>query len=124
MSFMGHRKNQKYTKRDSQLSIDPAWSKGLTDSDRLHWDFTVLFTNMRTLKFKATFTIAFFAAVNHNYDHKQRTLKQKHTKRIEIHQSQITTMTFWTREVKLSFLRPVKMIDSSEKRNRRFACEL
>ena len=63
MSFMGHRKNQKYTKRDSQLSIDPAWSKGLTDSDRLHWDFTVLFTNMRTLKFKATFTIAFFAAV-------------------------------------------------------------
>ena len=79
MSFMGHRKNQKYTKRDSQLSIDPAWSKGLTDSDRLHWDFTVLFTNMRTLKFKATFTIAFFAVVNHNYDHKQRTLKHRNT---------------------------------------------
>ena len=36
---------------------------------------------------KVTFTIAFFAAVNHNYDNKQRTLK--HRKRIEIHQSQI-----------------------------------
>ena len=40
---------------------------------------------------KATFTIVFFAEVNHNYDHKRRTLKQKNTKRIEIHKSQTMT---------------------------------
>ena len=40
---------------------------------------TALFTNMRTLKFKTAFTIAFFAAVNHNYDHKQRNLKHRNT---------------------------------------------
>ena len=28
---------------------------------------------------KAAFAIAFFAAVNHNYDHKERTLKHKNT---------------------------------------------
>ena len=28
---------------------------------------------------KAAFTIAFFPAVNHNYDHKQRTLKHRNT---------------------------------------------
>ena len=28
---------------------------------------------------KDAFTIAFFAAVNHNYDHKQRTLKHRNT---------------------------------------------
>ena len=40
---------------------------------------------------KAAFAIAFFAAVNPNYDHKQRTLyTRKHTKRSEIHQSPIT----------------------------------
>ena len=31
------------------------------------------------LSSKAAFTIAFFAAVNHNYDHKQRTLKHRNT---------------------------------------------
>ena len=36
---------------------------------------------------KAAFTNAFFAAVNHNYDHKQQTLKQRIRK---IRQSQIT----------------------------------
>ena len=62
---------------------------------------------MRTLKFKTHFhNIAFFAAVNHNYDHKQRTLKQRNTQngsKSTNHKSQ--TMTFWTCEVKLSFLR-------------------
>ena len=37
---------------------------------------TALFTNTRTLwSSKAAFRIAFFAVVNHNYVHKQRTLK-------------------------------------------------
>ena len=31
------------------------------------------------LSSKAAFTIAFFAVVNHNYDHKQRTLKHRNT---------------------------------------------
>ena len=47
--------------------------------------FTAIFENTLTLKFKAAFTNAFFAAVDHNYDHKQLTLKHKHTKWIEIH---------------------------------------
>ena len=37
-----------------------------------------------------------WTAVNHSYDHKQRALKQKNTKRIEIHQSQITKHELWT----------------------------
>ena len=44
---------------------------------------------------KAAFTIAFSAAVNHNYDHKQRTLKHRNTQngwKSTNHKSQ--TMTF------------------------------
>ena len=37
----------------------------------------VVFSNMRTLKFKAQLTIRFFVAVNHNYGDSQRTLKHK-----------------------------------------------
>ena len=56
------------------------------------------FENSKFVKliFKCTFTMAIFATPNHNYNHKQRTLKdletQKHTERIEIHQSQITNL--------------------------------
>ena len=74
--------------------------------------FTALFTNMRTLKFKRRL----FAAVNHNYDHKQRTLKHRNTQngsKSTNHKSQ--TMTFWTRLSKVLFpKRSVKMIDGSE----------
>ena len=42
-------------------------------------DVTVLFKNRRTLKFRAAFTTALFVAVNHNYDHKQRTLTHGNT---------------------------------------------
>ena len=39
-----------------------------------------LFTNKQTLKFKSClYNIAFFAAVNHNYNHKQRTMKHRNT---------------------------------------------
>ena len=52
--------------------------------------------NGPVLLFTALFT--FFAAVNYNYNHKQWAYEpQKHTKWIEINQSQ--TMTFWTRKV-------------------------
>ena len=50
------------------------------------------------LRLKDAFIIAFFAAVNHNYDHKKRTLKHRNTQngsKSTNHKSQ--TMTFWTR---------------------------
>ena len=72
---------------------------------------TALFTNMRTLKLKATFTIAFFAAVNHNYDQKQRTLKHRNSQNgLKSTSQKSQSMTFWTRfKVKFCFLRgPLK----------------
>ena len=69
---------------------------------------------------KATFTIAFFTAVNHNYDHKQRTLKRRNTQngsKSTNHKSQ--TMTFWTRWSKFLFPKSsAKMIDGCKKRIR------
>ena len=58
------------------------------------------------LSSKAAFTIAFFAAVNHNYDHKQRTLKHRNTQ----NESKSTngkshTWPFEPAEVKFCFLR-------------------
>ena len=46
---------------------------------------------------KAAFTTAFFAAVNHNYDHKQRTLKHRNTQNgSKSSNRKSETMTFWT----------------------------
>ena len=65
------------------------------------------FSGMKLLRFsktreywssKAAFTITFFVAVNHIYDHKQRTLKHRNTQsssKSTNHKSQ--TVTFWTR---------------------------
>ena len=47
----------------------------VNEIDELSWKLvllsidsvTALFTNMSTFKFKAAFTIAFFAALNHDY---------------------------------------------------------
>ena len=66
----------------------------------------------------AAFTIAFFAAVNHNYDHKQRTWKHGNTQNgSKSTNCKSQTMTFWTRWRKVLFpKRSVKMIDGSEKR--------
>ena len=75
---------------------------------------------------KAAFTSTFFAAVNHNYDHKQRTLKHRKTQnesKSTNYQSQ--TMTFWTRWGKLLFpKRFAKLIYGSEKRKLQLAFEL
>ena len=68
---------------------------------------------------KAAFTIAFSAAVNHDYDHKQWTLKQKkHTQnRLKSTNHKSLTMIFWTHWGKLLFpKRSAKMIDGSKKR--------
>ena len=59
-------------------------------------------TRDRTLKFETQLTIAFFAAVNHNYDDNEWNLKKerffhKQTIWIEIYQSQSTDVTFWSR---------------------------
>ena len=53
---------------------------------------------------KATFTIAFFSAVNHNYDHKQQTLKHRNTQ----NESKSTNHKLWPFEpigVNFCFLR-------------------
>ena len=66
-----------------------------TPSASLKKEVTALSTNMRTLKFKSRLHNAFFAAVNHNYHHKQGTLKHRNTQngsKSTIHKSQ--TLTF------------------------------
>ena len=64
---------------------------------------------------KAAFTIAFFAEVSHNYDHKQITLKHRNSpngSKSTNHRSQ--TMIFWTCVSKFLFpKRSAKMIVSS-----------
>ena len=91
--------------------------------------FRVLLHFSKTRKLwssKAAITNAFLAAVNHNYDHKQRTLKQGNTQngsKSAIHKSQ--TMIIWTCWSKLLFpKRSAKMIDGSEKSKRQLAFEL
>ena len=75
---------------------------------------------------KVAFINAFSAAVNHNYDHKQRTLKQRNTQnrsKSTNHKSQ--TMTFWARWSKLLFpKRSAEIIDGSEKRKGQLRFEL
>ena len=67
---------------------------------------TALFTHMQTLKFQATFTIAFFTAVNHNYDHKQRTLKHRNTQEgLKSSNHKSKTWPFELVKVKFCFLR-------------------
>ena len=72
------------------------------------------------------FTIAFSAAVSHNYDHKQGILKHRNKQngsKSTNHRSQ--TMTFSTHLSKVLFpKRSSKMIDSSEKRKHQLAFEL
>ena len=66
--------------------------------------FTALFTNMRTVNFKSRL----HNCVNHNYDHKQGTLKHRNTQngsKSTNHKSQT-------------------MIDGSKKPNRQLAFEL
>ena len=74
---------------------------------------------------KVAFTIAFFAAVNHNFDHMQWTLKHRNTQnRLKFTNHKAQTMTFWTRYSRVLFpKRSVKMIDGSEKRNCQLAFE-
>ena len=72
------------------------------------------------------FTIAFSAAISHNYDHKQGILKHRNKQngsKVTNHRSQ--TMTFSTHLSKVLFpKRSAKMIDSSEKRKLQLAFEL
>ena len=77
--------------------------------------FTALFTNMQKFKSsKAAFAIAFFAVVNHNYDHKQRTLKHRNTQ----NRSKSTNHKPWPFEpikVKFFFLRgPLRWLTAAK----------
>ena len=70
---------------------------------------------------KTAFTITFFAAVNHHYDHKQRTLKHRNTQ----NGSKSTSHKPWPFEpVALNLFpkRSAKMIYGSEKRKRQNSC--
>ena len=76
---------------------------------------------------KATFTMAFFTTVNHNYNHKQRTLKHRNTQigsKSTIHNSQ--TITLWNSLLsKVLFpKRSAKIIDGSEKGKCQLAFEI
>ena len=80
---------------------------------------TVPFNNMQTLKFKTQLTIAFFTAVNHNYNDNQQTLK-KETNKMDRNLPNTTQerdllnpLSHWS---KLSFhITSVKMNDGSKK---------
>ena len=75
-----------YSKRERKEQYSKSKRRhGWTDLKNI----TALITNMRTLKVKASFTTAFFAAVKKRSQAKNLET-QKHTNRIEIHQSQIT----------------------------------
>ena len=80
----------------------------------LHGDFTALFTNMRTLKFKSHLHNCVYRCRQSWLRSQATNLEtEKHTKRIEIHKSQ--TMTFWTREVKFCFLRgPLRWLTAAK----------
>ena len=108
------------------LNLPESWGESKTDFSWEDDRITALFTNTRTLSSKAALTIALFAAVNRNYDQKQRTLKHRETQngsKSTNHKYQ--TVTFWTRWSEfLFFNRSAKMIDGSEKRKRQFTFEL
>ena len=73
------------------------------------------FSKTRELKsLKAAFTTAFFAAVTHNYDHKQRTLKHRNAPPIRNHQP----WPFEAVELNICFLRgPRKWLTTAKKVN-------
>ena len=85
----------------STLSISLTFSKLSWKQSKNIFPLTALFKKTRTLKLKSRLHTAFFASVNHNYDHKQRTLEHRNTKWIEICRSQ--TMTFSIRWGNLLF---------------------
>ena len=76
---------------------------------------------------EAAFTIiAFFAAINHNNDHKQQILKHRNAQNaLKSTNQKSQTTTFRTRwSICLFPKRSAEMIDSSEKCKRQLALEL
>ena len=89
-------------------------------------NFTALFKNTQTLKFKSHLHNYAFCCHQSKLRSQATNLEtQKHTKRIEIHQSQITNHCLLNPLTKLLFpKRSTKMIDDSEKRKHQLAFEL
>ena len=89
-------------------------------------NFTVLFKNTQTLKFKSRLhNYAFCCHQSLLWSQATNLETQKHTKRIEIHQSQITNHCLLNPLTKLLFpKRSAKMIDDSEKCKHQLAFEL
>ena len=77
---------KKEMKSLADLTNEPIKTINITDTVQMHIlvesGAVVLLRFSQTCELsssKAAFAIAFFAAVNHNYDHKERTLKHKNT---------------------------------------------
>ena len=81
--------------------------------------------NMGTLKFKSCLYCCVFVCLQSLLQSQATHLEtRKHTKPMDIYQSQITNMTFWTGWGKLLFpKRSAKVIDGSEKCNHQWAFE-
>ena len=115
--------NQIFPKKDNSLYLIQLITLriSLLLSPSLHFSKT-----RKLWSSQAAFTIVFLAAVNYNYDHKQRTLKHRSAPngwKSTNHKSQ--TVTFWTRWRKYLFpKRFVNMIDGSEKCKLQLAFEL
>lgn len=91
------------------------------------WQSLLRFSQTCKLKSsKAAFTITFFAALNHNYDHKQRTLKHRNTRNgLKSTNDKSQTMTFEPVKVKFCFLRvPWRWLVAATKPNHQLAFEL
>ena len=94
------------------------WHENVESSRNVLLSFTALFKNTRTLKFKSYLhNYCIFTAVNHNYEHKQRTLKHRNTQNgSKSTYCKSQSMTFWTCWSKRLFpKRSAKMIDGCEK---------
>ena len=89
-------------------------------------NFTAPFKNTQTLKFKSYLHNYTFCCHQSSLRSQTTNLEtQKHTKQIEIHQSQITNHCLLNPLTKLLFpKRSANMIDNSEKRKRQLAFEL
>ena len=76
------------------------------------------FQKRKLWSLRVAFTIAFFTAVNHNYDHKQRTLKHRNTQngsKFTNHKSQ-RNLPFKPVEVNYSLLRgPLRWMTTAKK---------
>ena len=109
------------------MTLRMTWKEGVRDWGVFVRTALLRFSQTRELwSSKVAFTIAFFAALNYNYDHKQRILTHRNTQNgSKSTPIKSQSMTFWTRWSKLRFpKRSAKIIDDSENLQRQLVFEL